>query len=538
MSNLLNKTRQTPTTFRNPLKVTAGWGTTGHGAVRAAAFAPAAGTPRPAPRTNAAPASQGSVHPLRDTRHNQRLLDQENEIKRAFDGIESVMSEIGQSITSEDAAARIQPIAAARLGVEFPDEWLRGSWSRPVNVRRLYVYCVYRAFEKLAARQFDRAYAEMADGESAAELIRRWGFHAIDVTACADGRMAGVIDFILRIPPSVINSRRSFAGAMFDVEESVRDWADVELRRHRDGLPNAADEPTRYLKIGVYHGSGSDPHHQGCAAHGSDECAASQDLLDRLDAFRDAIETSYCCGVTVASLMVGVDTDTDAIKVHVPDASGNISLDRYIDNAALYEATRDLDREAAKDAIRTEVARVTGVAEDDPGTEGMRWFVAYLLKNNMAQIDYVRAYHDGRYADLGHTERFITVGDSFDDVQMRNLSYQAQMATVEEGANDMDVGVKVFKGVNLARNLPIPVFIHFEYNGGVSGSRSRAVARGLRLERAIRDRYADLVNRRWLYTFVAVRDKASVGGLELIDGAEFEAARNRPCSNEEKGKAP
>jgi len=302
-----------------------------------------------------------------------------------------------------------------------------------------------------------------------------------------------------------------------------------------DGLPNPADEPTRYLKIGVYHTSGSDPCHEGCAAHGSDERKAAQVLLDRLNAMRDAVETSYRGGATVATLLVGVDTDTDAIKVHIPDASGALSLDRFIDNAALYEATRGLDREAAKDAIRAEVARITGVSQDDAATEGMRWFAGYVLKNNMAQIDYVRAHHDGRYPDLGHTERFITVGASFDDVQMRNLSYQAQMETVEEGAADIDVGIKVFKAVNLSRDLPIPVFVHFQYNGGVPGARDRAVARGLRLEQAIRDRYADLVNQKWLYTFVSVRDQASAGDLEMIEGAEFGAPGERSCGCEKKG---
>ena len=118
---------------------------------------------------------------------------------------------------------------------------------------------------------------------------------------------------------------------------------------------------------------------------------------------------------------------------------------------------------------------------------------------------------------------------------MRNLSYQAQMATVEEGATDMDVGIKVFTGVNLARDLPIPVFVHARYNGCVPGARDRAVARGRRLERAIRARYADLVNQKWLYTFVSVRDQASAGALELVEGAEFEAAGQRSCSCEEKG---
>jgi carboxysome shell carbonic anhydrase len=315
---------------------------------------------------------------------------------------------------------------------------------------------------------------------------------------------------------------------MFDVEESMRHWVEVELRRHREGVPNRADEPTRYLKIGVYHTSSSDPDREGCAAHGSDERRAAAALLERLNAFARAIENTHCCGASVATLLVGVDTDTDAIRLHVPDAQGTLRLDRRIDNRALFEATRGLAREAAKEVIRVAVAEAAGVAPDDAATEGMRWFCGYLLKNNIAQIEYVRAYHGGSYADLGHTERFITVGDSFDEVQMRNLAYQAQMETLEEGAADMDVGIKIFKKVNMARDLPTPVFVHFRYDGKVPGSRERAAQRCRRMAQAIQARYPELVSEGWLYTYATVKDRTPGCRLEPVEG--LEAAPSRQCA--------
>ncbi len=186
---------------------------------------------------------------------------------------------------------------------------------------------------------------------------------------------------------------------MFDVEKSMRHWAEIELRRHRKGVPNRAEKPTRYLKISVYHTSSSNPQHEGCAAHESNERRAAVALLDRLNAFASAIENTHCCGASVATLLVGVDTDTDAIQLHVPDAQGMMSVDRFIDNRALFEATQGMGREAAKEAIRLAVAEAAGVAPDDAITEGMRWFCGYLLKNNMAQIQYVRACHNGSYAE-------------------------------------------------------------------------------------------------------------------------------------------
>jgi carboxysome shell carbonic anhydrase len=456
-------------------------------------------------------------HPLHDARHNAILLEREAEITSAFSKIEPMLREIAIMQFQENSAERVQAIVLERIGVMLPAQRLRASWIAPLDMRAIYADCVFGVFLRLAEREFDRNHAALEEGEPADELIRRWGFHAIDISPCADGRLSGVIDYILRIPPAVIAYRKSYAGAMFDVEESVRHWEEVELRRYREGVPNMAGESTRYLKIGVYHTSRSNPD-EGCAAHGKDERKAASALLDRLNAFASAIENVHCCGASVATLLIGVDTDTDAIRLHVPDAQGALSLDRSIDCLTLFESTRGLTREAAKRAIRIAVADSAGVMPDDHATEGMRWFCGYLLKNNMAQIEYVRSYHNGCYAELGHTEKFIAVGDAFDDVQMRNLAYQAQMETIEEGAVDMDVGIKIFKKVNMSRDLPIPVFVHFRYDGRVPGSRERAAQRCRRMAQAIRERYTELANGGWLYTYATIKDRMPNSPLEPIDG--------------------
>lgn len=482
-----------------------------------------------APSAATGAAAPASAHPLFDLAHNRRLLERESEITGAFDAIELALREVAALPYQNDFETLARGIIRERLGFELPAGYLESRWIAPLNMRGIYAHCVYQTFRKLADRDFDRGHADLDEGEPADALIRKWGFHAIDITPCADGRLSGVADYILRVPPAVVASRKSFAGGMFDIEESVRNWMAVELRRFREGVPNPAGEPTRYLKIGVYHTSSSDPAHEGCAAHGSDERKAAQALLDRLNGFAEAIENSHCCGASVAALLVGVDTDTDAIKVHVPDARGEIGLERHVDNYALFEATREMAREQAKEAIRAAVAGAAGESPGDAATEGMRWFCAYLLKNNMAQIEYVRAYHQGRYEDLGHTERFITVGDSFDDVQSRNLAYQAQMETIEEGAADMDVGIKIFKKVRMAHDLPIPAFIHFRYDGRVPGSRERAVERCRRLERAIHARYPELLREGWLYTQATVKDLASGSRLEDLDGSNVPAGIQRAC---------
>ena len=166
--------------------------------------------------------------------------------------------------------------------------------------------------------------------------------------------------------------------------------------------------------------------------------------------------------------------------MHVPDARGRASASRWVDNrSALRDARETLSRDAAKEAIRDAVAACAGVAADDPATEGMRWFCGYLLKNNLGQIDAVRARHGGRTPIAGTPSASSIVGDAVDDVQLRNLAFQAQMETVEEGAADLDIGVRILRGLHEPRGLAVPVLAHFALRRPHSG-RARPRARRAR----------------------------------------------------------
>ena len=117
------------------------------------------------------------------------------------------------------------------------------------------------------------------------------------------------------------------------------------------------------------------------------------------------------------------------------------------------------------------------------------------------------ALHQGPYPDAGHAERFIGVGIGFKEVHLRNLTYFAHLDTVEEGAPDLDVGVKIFKGLNVSRDLPIPVVVRFDYSGKVPGARDRAIADCRRVQDAITTRYQDLVREGLLHLLLTVRDR-------------------------------
>jgi carboxysome shell carbonic anhydrase len=286
------------------------------------------------------------------------------------------------------------------------------------------------------------------------------------------------------------------------VQNTVNRWVKTEHRRYREAIPNPAHEDTRYLKVVLYHFSSKDPSHEGCAAHGRDDAAAATCGLQRLRDFQQAVENSFCCGASVDLLLMGIDTDTDAIRVHVPGIDGSTRLDHWLDAREVYDVTRQLSPSEAREAIR-ELVEQDAAAAPDPG---MVRLIARLIEHNLSQIDYVRQVHGGHYADAGHAERFIGVGIGFKEIHLRNLTYFAYMDTVEEGAADLDVGVKIFKGLNVSRGLPVPVVIRFDYSGKVPGARERAVRHTCRVKAALENRYPELFAEGLLHALLTVRD--------------------------------
>ena len=269
---------------------------------------------------------------------------------------------------------------------------------------------------------------------------------------------------------------------------------------------------TRYLKVVTYHFSSLDPHHQGCAAHSSNDALAASAGLQRLLDFREAVENSFCCGASVDLLLIGLDTDTDAIRVHPPNRDSEMVLDQWVCARELHAATAGM----SPDQAMAQLAEALESAAPGPMEPGMVTFMTRLLANNCSQIDYVQDLHGAPYPDAGHAERFIGVGIGFKEVHLRNLTYFAHLDTVEEGAPDLDVGVKIFRGLNVSRDLPIPVLVRFDYSGRVPGARDRAIADCWRVNQAIADRYSDLVKDGLLHTCLTVRDRHQATTAEVI----------------------
>lgn len=158
--------------------------------------------------------------------------------------------------------------------------------------------------------------------------------------------------------------------------------------------------------------------------------------------------------------------------------------------------------------------------------EGMRRLIATLLINNLSQIEYVCGNWEGRYPDIGHNERFISVGDGFEEFQVRNLAYFVYLHTVEEGGPDLDVGIQIFSRINVLHGLPVPVAIHFRYDRRVPGSRERTVEHCQRVKAAIESRYTELHRQGLLVCGMTVQDKASGSPIEALEANGAAALRS------------
>jgi carboxysome shell carbonic anhydrase len=436
-------------------------------------------------------------------------------VKGSFDRIVPVLRKLSALQHEENFIDSAQRLAQEELGTTLPLPILQTAWVTQLDMRTLFAWCVFQAYEQTSNRFFLddplRSGPSTPAAQAFEEFLLGCGFHLLDITPCADGRLAHAIAYALRLPFSSVR-RRPHAGALFDVENTVNRWVKTEHRRYREGVPNPAHADTRYLKVVLYHFSSLDPSHEGCAAHGSDDAAAASCGHQRLQDFQTAVENSFCCGASVDLLLVGIDTDTDAIRVHVPGLDGSTHLDRWLDARDVYGATHSLSPQEGRSRILAMV-EAAAAASPDPG---MVRLIARLLEHNLSQIDYVRQVHGGHYGDAGHAERFIGVGIGFKEIHLRNLTYFAYMDTVEEGAADLDVGVKIFRGLNVSRGLPVPVVVRFDYNGEVPGARERAIRNGERVVQALQSRYADLFGQGLLHVLLTVRETGRHTPAETI----------------------
>ena len=276
------------------------------------------GVSTPASGMSPARTVYASAHPLADREENTRLYAYERSVKDAFDAIVPTLKQVSAVQHEADFQIQAQRLAKAGLGFDLPTALLDDAWVDQLDMRSLFAWCVFETYHRFCDDVFTRDPLSDTGDTRFQGFLEECGFHLLDISPCADGRLAHVIRYVLRLPYRAVR-RRSFAGAMFDIEDSMEKWTRTELVRYREGKPNTADAPTRYLKAVVYHHSSVDPEHEGCAAHGSDTMKAAQGGVDRLQGFQQAVQNTHCCGASIDCLLIGMDTDTDAVRIHMPD---------------------------------------------------------------------------------------------------------------------------------------------------------------------------------------------------------------------------
>lgn len=451
---------------------------------------------------------QRCEHALVNPQLNRSLAAYEQRVRGRFAVIVDTLKALSAEQHELDFVERAQRIAADRLGYTLPQALLGEAWVSGLDLRALHSYCIFRSFKEC----IDQAESDQRDWRERmtldAAFLQSCGYHTLDISPCADGRLQGLLPFVFRMAPDASIFVKAYAGAMFDVEADVADWTHRELDRLSGGIGECEDG--RYLKIAVYHYSTSNPCDQGCAAHGSNDHKATELALARLNELRAAIENTFGRGAAPDILLVGMDTDVDAIRVHLPDGNGDINPYRYVESASLYRDTLGMSAHDARAHIESEVTR----SEHADGwaighgriAPGMRRLILRLLEANLSQIEYVIQHHAGRYAVIGHNERFICAGEAMCELQLRNKFYFAHLDTIEEGAADMDVGIRIFTGLNIRHGLAVPVLVHFHYSARVPGARERAVQRCKRVKAAIQSRYPQLHEQGLLHCQMAVSD--------------------------------
>ncbi|OYV41194.1 MAG: carboxysome shell carbonic anhydrase [Thiomonas sp. 20-64-5] len=462
---------------------------------------------------------QRCEHALVDAELNQRLSDYERRVRGRFSGIVDVLKEISALQHAQDFAARAQRLAQERLGYTLPHHLLDDAWVSGLDMKALHAHCIFQSFKTCVDQTEADQSLWLSRMALTPEFLADCGYHTVDITPCADGRLQGLLPFVFRMAPNSNVYLKAYAGVMFDVETDMVDWAHREVERLSGGI--AGGESQNYLKIAVYHYSSSHSHEQGCAFHASNDKQAVESAKQRLDELRMAIERTYGVGAAPDVLLVGLDTDLDSLRIHLPDADGDVNPYRYIDTAEIYRETIGL----SADAARAHIARRVDDAQKMDGwaqgrgdmCAGMRQLVLALTEANLSQIEYVIHHHQGRYIVLGHDEEFICAGEATDYVQMRNKYYFAHLDTVEEGAADIDVGIKIFNGLNVQHGLAVPVLVHFHYSSRVPGSRERALKRAKRVKAAIEARYPALVERELLICRMALSDRFQTERCVFVD---------------------
>ncbi|MCG5502224.1 carboxysome shell carbonic anhydrase, partial [Ectothiorhodospira lacustris] len=354
----------------------------------------------------------GSVHhPLAESATHGRLHAFERVFEGKLEALIPALREMQYQAMGPDHARRIQAMAQDRLGFAWPDEVVERSWVGGLDVRLLYAHGIFRILSQMVEGAWRDCPAPIMDVEAVLGDLLDCDVHAMVASACPDGRLMGLKRLILRLPGLQVRPCAR-VGGFFDVESQVEHWRYCELLRHLEGVPVPANVPSRYLKVCVYHFRSLQPSDPFCCEAGGTAESRASLLLDRLRSFRESSGNGLSRPPPLDTLLIGVDTDTDGIRVHVPDAHGRMRADVFVDSLTLYRQTLSLEPRMASLRLYQSIHHaVRDLGGDGPGgeppREGLVRLMALLLQGNLSQLDYLHLYRGGRHAQGERAERLV-----------------------------------------------------------------------------------------------------------------------------------
>ena len=135
-------------------------------------------------------------HPLSDPTRNAELQRYEQEVKGAFDRIVPVLQQLSFQQHEPRFPEVAQSLAHAELGFALPQPILENAWVGQLDMRTLYAWCVFETYQRISDQFFSNDPLAGNQGGAFEQFLFDCGFHLLDVTPCADGRLAHALSLI------------------------------------------------------------------------------------------------------------------------------------------------------------------------------------------------------------------------------------------------------------------------------------------------------------------------------------------------------
>ena len=134
--------------------------------------------------------SAAASHPLCNGADNAHLYDYERSVQESFDGIVPSLKKISALQHESGFVSKAQRIAESQLGFSLPGVLLDNAWVDQLDMRSLFAWSVFETYHRFCDDVFSRDPLANNSDEAFQALLEECGFHTLDVSPCADGRLA------------------------------------------------------------------------------------------------------------------------------------------------------------------------------------------------------------------------------------------------------------------------------------------------------------------------------------------------------------